>query len=105
MFEWVVAIALTPELQAELTGRAAAELAYTTLEAAPVNPEPEPAPPRPVDPNCPTCKGTGKVRTGDGQNWTKCPRCQSDSAPAPKTAAPNLPAFRQSTTLPNAATR
>lgn len=102
MFEWVVAIALTPELTAEMTGRAAAELAYTTLETAPVNPEPEPAPPRPIDPNCPTCKGTGKVRTGDNQNWTKCPRCQGDGQ---KMAAPNLPAFRQSVPLPNAAAR
>ena len=32
-----------------------------------------PAPPKPPLPNCPQCKGTGKIRTGDGQNWTACP--------------------------------
>lgn len=29
--------------------------------------------PKPPLPNCPKCKGTGKVKTGDGQNWTNCP--------------------------------
>jgi hypothetical protein len=29
--------------------------------------------PKPPLPNCPQCKGTGKVRTGDNQNWTNCP--------------------------------
>jgi hypothetical protein len=32
-----------------------------------------PAPPKPPLPNCQQCKGTGKIRTGDGQNWTACP--------------------------------
>ena len=31
------------------------------------------APPKPPLPDCPQCKGTGKIRTGDGQNWTACP--------------------------------
>ena len=32
-----------------------------------------PAPPKPPLPNCPKCKGTGKIRTGDGQGVTACP--------------------------------
>lgn len=28
--------------------------------------------PRPPDPKCEKCGGTGKVRTGDGQGWTAC---------------------------------
>lgn len=28
---------------------------------------------KPPLPNCPQCKGTGKVKTGDGQHWTNCP--------------------------------
>ena len=31
-----------------------------------------PAPLRPPDPKCAKCKGTGQVRTGDGQHWTAC---------------------------------
>ena len=29
--------------------------------------------PKPPLKNCSLCKGTGKVRTGDNQNWTNCP--------------------------------
>lgn len=53
-------------------GLVAAEAAYAaTLPAA--------APEKPVvppDPNCKTCKGTGKVKSGDGLGWSKCPTCQ-----------------------------
>lgn len=34
--------------------------------------KPTPAPPKPADPKCPKCKGTGKVKTGDGLHWTDC---------------------------------
>lgn len=98
MFDWFVAAALTPELQAELTGRVAAEMAYATIE---VRQAPDPAPkPKPIDPNCPTCKGTGKVRTGDDQGWTKCPTCQAEEMQLK--AAPTVKAFKQSSTLPDA---
>jgi hypothetical protein len=68
-------------------GVVSAEAAYASLlpGSAPVNP------PKPVDPkNCPTCGGTGKVRTGDGQGWTKCPTCQpaSDAKPVLKQTVP-----------------
>lgn len=64
-------------------GVVAAEAAYATLPTGVPVPPPPPAP-APVDPkNCPTCKGTGRVPTGDSNNpWTKCPTCQPSAAPA-----------------------
>lgn len=66
-------------------GMVSAAAAYASLlpRTAPVTP------PKPVDPkNCPTCGGTGRVRTGDGQGWTKCPTCKPptlpSTAPAPQ---------------------
>jgi len=48
----------------------ASEAAYSALipEAAPVKPK---VPTK----DCTTCKGTGRVRTGDDHGWTKCPDC------------------------------
>lgn len=92
MYEWVVMLltpvvpyaAPAPEPPVEYyVGVVAAEAAYATLPTGvPVPPPPAPAPP--VDPkNCPTCKGTGRVPTGDSNNpWTKCPTCQPSNAPA-----------------------
>lgn len=39
--------------------------------------------PKPPLKDCPQCKGTGRVKTGDGQNWTNCPCTErkSDSCP------------------------
>lgn len=71
-------------------GMVAAEAAYSALlpRTAPVKPV------KPVDPkNCPTCGGTGRVRTGDDQHWTKCPTCQpvSDAAPVPAAVPASTP--------------
>jgi hypothetical protein len=81
MFKWLFALlallgfgvnhATTPKK--DYVGVVAAEAAYSALlsSGAPVTPAPL------VDPkNCPTCKGVGKVPSGDGQGWTKCPTCQ-----------------------------
>jgi hypothetical protein len=67
-------------------GVVAAQAAYVTLLDKGVAPKPEPEPSRPIDPNCKTCHGKGKVPSGDGQGWTKCPTCQSaaEVTPAPK---------------------
>lgn len=98
MFEWLFLL-LTPRVQADASlppreyyvGLVAAEAAYTTLQAGvPVPPAPTPAPP--VDPkNCPTCKNSGRpgwVRTGDNQNWTRCPTCQPVESVPPLTSPP-----------------
>lgn len=55
----------TPEYVALIAAQAAY---HSSLNVAPA-----PAPPKPALPNCPQCKGTGKIRTGDNQNWTTCP--------------------------------
>lgn len=66
-------------------GVVAAQAAYVTLLDKGVAPEPD-KPNRPIDPNCKTCKGTGKVPSGDGQGWSNCPTCQpiTEVVPAPK---------------------
>lgn len=85
---WLLLL-LTPEQPAQVqygaapaqdfVGVVAAEAAYTTF--APEKPKPAPN----IDPkNCPTCKGAGRVPSGDGQGWTKCPTCKggkTDLAP------------------------
>lgn len=85
MFEWlwllifpvapVMNHAAPPE---DYVGVVACEAAYASLLPASVEPKPKP----PIDPkNCPTCKGTKRVPTGDSNNpWTKCPTCQPVSA-------------------------
>ncbi|NDD52536.1 hypothetical protein EBZ39_01435 [bacterium] len=85
LFSWAVPHANIPPHK-DYIGVVAAEVAYAATLASRV---PD-APPR-VDPkNCATCGGTGRVPSGDGQGWTKCPACQSKSAVAP--VAPISPA-------------
>jgi hypothetical protein len=73
MFDWLFVL-LTPMAappQADYVGALAAEAAYVSLQPA------KPVKPTPINPaDCKTCKGTGRVRTGDDQGWTKCPDCQ-----------------------------
>lgn len=77
MFNWLVILLapLVPDAappKKDYIGVVAAEAAYSALlsDATPIKPIP-------VDPNCATCKGTGKVKSGDGHEWTKCPTCQA----------------------------
>jgi len=78
MFEWLLLLLTVPAQvtyaeppQKDYLGMVAAEVAYASLL-----PNAPPVKPQPVDPkNCPTCKGAGKVPSGDGQGWTKCPTC------------------------------
>lgn len=51
-------------------GRMAAEAAYSAMiPSAPVEK------PKVPTSECKTCNGTGRVRSGDGHEWTKCPDC------------------------------
>lgn len=67
----------------------AAEAAYASLiYVAPATA------PKPDTKDCKTCKGTGRVRSGDDQGWTKCPDCENRpgmraiDAPSAKLTAP-----------------
>jgi hypothetical protein len=73
-------------LPQDYVGLVAVEAAYTTLL-----PKTVPPAPTPVDPaNCTTCKGLGKIPTGDSNNpWTKCPTCKGGTGAT--VSASNLP--------------
>ena len=62
--------ALQPD---DYVGPVAVEFAYAAAQptAAPVKPKVPTS-------ECKNCNGTGRVRTGDGQGWTKCPECEPD---------------------------
>jgi hypothetical protein len=99
MFEWLFLL-FTPAVPyatiapaPDYIGMVAAEAAYAAL--LPNNVQPDKRPVRPIDPNCATCKGTGKVRSGDGQGWSNCPTCQPITDELEK---PELP--RAKVTLP-----
>jgi hypothetical protein len=79
MFEWLFFIfaPLVPDATPpkDYIGVVAAEAAYAALlpDAAPVKPK---VPTK----DCKTCKGLGKVPSGDGHEWTKCPDCDPNLA-------------------------
>lgn len=79
MFDWLflffsAGTAHVEPPKQDLVGVVAAEAAYSALlpDAAPVKPK---VPTK----DCTTCKGSGRVPTGDSNNpWTKCPDCDPD---------------------------
>ena len=103
MFEWLMLLLapLVPNAtptETNYIGMVAAETAYSALLSGTT-----PVKPTPVNPkDCTTCKGTGKVPSGDGQGWTKCPTCQPmqmqklDSAPSMKLQVQPLPPVKTS---------
>lgn len=71
MFDWLLFLvppAAPP--QRDYVGLVAAEVAYASLDA------PDIEKPKVPTKDCKTCNGTGRVRTGDDQGWTKCPDCE-----------------------------
>lgn len=56
--------------QKDTVGLVAAEAAYSALLA-----DQTPVKPKVPTKDCSTCKGSGKVRTGDGLAWMPCPDC------------------------------
>lgn len=54
-----------------------AELACETArEMVRLQAQPAPTPPKPIPSQCSRCKGTGKVKSGDGLAVIPCPECQ-----------------------------
>lgn len=108
MFEWLLLFffaPVTPHAESpkkDYVGVVAAEAAYTAL----LPDKKEVTPNRPIDPNCQTCHGTGKVKSGDGISWTKCPTCQAaqENTPVIKPADPRPSMKLQVKPLPPAKT-
>ena len=79
MFEWLFVLLSPVYANAEppkedLVGVVAAEAAYSALRN-----DPAPLKPKVPTKDCTTCKGTGRVPTGDSNNpWTKCPDCDPE---------------------------
>lgn len=92
MFEWLLVLLFNPVTSnvappsEDFVGVVAAEVAYASFL-----PDKEVKPSKPIDPNCPVCKGTGRVRTGDDQGIMKCPRCQAESSAAGPAAPGEFP--------------
>lgn len=102
LFLWLIAFFFSPTPAAvyadapktDYIGVVAAEAAYSAAlpGSAPVKPKP------PIDPNCKTCKGTGKIPSGDGLGWSPCPTCQAELEVAPSMKlqkSPRAPAQAQ----------
>ena len=91
MFEWLFLLFFPSVVQPneppkkDYIGVVAAEAAYTALL-----PDKKVTPDRPIDPNCQTCRGTGKVKSGDGISWTKCPTCQPITGAKTPAPAPSM---------------
>lgn len=89
MFEYLLLL-FTPAVPANVpetyyVGVVAAEAAYVAMQ-----------PEKPVDTrvdrkDCKVCNGTGLVRSGDGQGWTKCANCKPTVESMKKEPEPNVP--------------
>src|SRR5690606_31541800 len=69
---WAVLIAFAlcvPASASEFRSLISTSIALASLK------EPAPKPVKPDRKDCPECKGTGRVRTGDGISWTECDAC------------------------------
>jgi hypothetical protein len=60
--------------QPDYVGEIAAHAAYADLL-----PDATPEKPKVPTKDCTTCNGTGRVRSGDGHEWTKCPDCDGST--------------------------
>jgi hypothetical protein len=88
MFKWLLSLLallfpFTFSGDTDYTGDVAAEAAYASM--LPTGPAVKPKVPTK---DCTTCNGTGRVRTGDDQGWTKCPDCEGVPASEPAADEP-----------------
>ena len=82
MWKWLLAFlaVLFPVNRAgdtDYVGDIAAQAAYASLLPGSKNVKPKVA-----TKDCTTCNGTGRVRSGDGHEWTKCPDCDGSTGDA-----------------------
>lgn len=91
MFEWLflllapAAFAPPETPKTYYVGVVSAEAAYAAML-------PEKAVDTRVDrKDCTVCKGTGQVRSGDGQGWTKCSNCKPPPEELKTDAAAGVP--------------
>ena len=80
LLAWVFFV--IPASKQDYVGYVAAEFSYSALLKTPA-----PAKPKVPTKDCKTCNGTGRVRTGDDQGWTKCPDCDGVVVGGDATAA------------------
>jgi hypothetical protein len=83
--EWLLALlfgtgAAVADATPDYVGQVAAEVAYASVQVD-TNPAVKPKVPRN---ECKTCNATGRVRSGDGQGWTKCPDCEPPPGEVPQ---------------------
>lgn len=80
MFAWLTSLltffaglfsAAAPAPEHDYGPEVSVEMAYSALMPRPVVTKPK-VPQK----DCKTCNGTGRVRSGDDQGWTKCPDCE-----------------------------
>ena len=69
LFLWLAFLFPTTTPPADYVGAVAVEVAYIGLQTD------DGGKPKVPTADCTTCNGTGRVRTGDNQGWTKCPDC------------------------------
>ena len=95
--DWLLALVFgAPVVPPDYVGQVAAEASYSAMLQTTAPDEDDP---RPVNPDCKTCNGTGRVRSGDGLGWSKCPECFPRAAVMENPVAP-LPTGKFQTGAP-----
>jgi hypothetical protein len=92
MWKWLLAFLaflfpVNKAVDTDYVGEIAAHAAYASLL-----PNAKPVKPKVPTKDCTTCNGTGRVRSGDGHEWTKCPDCDGStgSATIPPAETPSI---------------
>lgn len=76
LFFWLTDDAVTGNYVPQVS----VQMAYAITTKQDALPDPVEGKP---DPNCPQCKGTGQIKTGDKISWTKCDCLFREQQPEP----------------------